>query len=64
MSTLFMTKRCQNCHRRFTYNPSVGDFGLICRHCGMPQIKIRDEGKLPYEPKLDFKITKFPKIFM
>lgn len=28
-----MKKRCPNCGRVFTYNPSVGDSGLICPYC-------------------------------
>ena len=34
MSALPMLKTCANCSRRFTYNPSIGDFGSICKHCG------------------------------
>ena len=33
MSMLPMHKRCPNCKRQFTYNPSVGDLGLVCPHC-------------------------------
>ena len=33
MSALPMKKRCPNCGRVFTYNPSVGDSGLICPYC-------------------------------
>lgn len=34
-----MERRCPHCHRLFTYNPSAGDFGRICKHCGFVQTK-------------------------
>lgn len=33
-----MFKKCPKCKRKFTYNPSVGDLGLICPHCKAPVI--------------------------
>lgn len=45
MSTLFLTKRCIHCHRKFIYNPSVGDLGLKCKHCGKVQIKPEEKKK-------------------
>ena len=39
MSLLPMYKRCPNCKRQFTYNPSVGDMGLVCPHCGKAVVK-------------------------
>ncbi len=39
MSLLPMYKRCPNCKRQFTYNPSVGDMGLVCPHCNKAVVK-------------------------
>lgn len=33
MSIMPMYKRCPNCKRQFTYNPDIGDLGLVCPHC-------------------------------
>ena len=33
MSALPMKKTCPFCRRMFTFNPSVGDFGLTCPYC-------------------------------
>ena len=38
MSARPMYKRCIHCHRTYTYNPSVGDFGAVCKHCRRIQI--------------------------
>lgn len=37
MSAIRMTKRCVHCHRTYTYNPSAGDMGGYCKHCGYAQ---------------------------
>lgn len=37
MSAILMTRRCNRCKRTYTYNPSLGDFGSICKHCHWPQ---------------------------
>lgn len=37
MSIKMMTKKCTRCHRTYSFNPSVGDMGIICKHCGYPQ---------------------------
>ncbi len=37
MSSRLITKQCIHCRRTFTYNPSVGDFGMVCKHCRKPQ---------------------------
>lgn len=37
MSIRMMTHRCIHCRRAYNYNPSTGDFGKICKHCGKPQ---------------------------
>lgn len=36
MSALPMYKTCRNCGSRFTYNPSTGDLGFVCKNCGKP----------------------------
>ncbi len=36
MSALPMYKTCINCGSRFTYNPSIGDLGFVCKNCGKP----------------------------
>lgn len=38
MSIRSMVKRCIHCHRTYTYNPSVGDFGMVCKHCSKIQM--------------------------
>ena len=46
MSMLPMYKRCPNRKRRFSYNPSIGDLGLVCPNCGKPIISsAADKGK-------------------
>lgn len=46
MSIVPMYKRCPNCKRQFTYNPSVGDMGLVCPHCNKAVVKSAvDEGR-------------------
>lgn len=39
MSMLPMYKRCPSCKRQFSYNPSVGDLGLVCPHCNKAVVK-------------------------
>ena len=39
MSAITMTRKCIHCHRVFTINPSVGNFGHYCKYCLKPQIK-------------------------
>ena len=38
MSARPMVKRCIHCFRTYTYNPSVGDLGAVCKHCRKIQI--------------------------
>lgn len=33
MSIVLMKKKCVHCGKEYLYNPSVGDFGLICPKC-------------------------------
>jgi len=40
MSITTMTKQCVHCKRIYTYNPSVGDFGTMCKHCNKSQTVI------------------------
>lgn len=37
MSLLPMTRQCVHCRRTYRYDPSTGDFGLVCRYCGKAQ---------------------------
>lgn len=37
MSTTAIIRHCAHCKRTYTYNPSTGDFGLVCKHCHKPQ---------------------------
>lgn len=30
-------RTCEHCKHRYPYNPSVGDFGIICPKCGKIQ---------------------------
>ena len=44
MSYTMMTKRCVHCKRTYTYNPTAGDMGSVCKYCfkhqtTIPQIK-------------------------
>lgn len=39
MSIRMMLKRCVHCHRTYPYDPSVGDFGFVCKHCQRAQIE-------------------------
>lgn len=36
MSIMPMYKKCPNCKQEFSYNPSTGNFGLVCPHCRKP----------------------------
>ena len=47
MSTRIQVKTCPACHRTYTYNPSIGDFGRICKYChGIPASKPKQKTKL------------------
>lgn len=35
MSALPMNKTCLSCGKTFSYNPSVGKFGLTCPYCSL-----------------------------
>ncbi len=39
MSTRTMTRQCVHCKRIYTYNPSVGDMGTVCKYCHKPQLR-------------------------
>ena len=40
MSALMMFRRCEHCGHRYMYNPSTGNFGLICPKCKKAQATI------------------------
>lgn len=40
VSIITMHRTCERCGRRYTYDPSVGRFGMVCPHCGKVQKKI------------------------
>lgn len=37
MSILIMKRKCVYCKKVYTYNPSVGNFGLVCPKCNRSQ---------------------------
>lgn len=49
MSTTIMFRKCVRCGKKYKYNPSVGDFGLICKNCGWPQTGVLTEPKADAE---------------
>ena len=49
MSMLPMSVKCSKCGKKFSYNPSVGNF--LCPNCGAPY-KPDEDGK---GPKLSLK---------
>ena len=69
MSALMMFRSCEHCGHRYTYNPSTGNFGLVCPKCKKPQTSLvpnkgpADSGsdvRLCLEKVIDFvrKVTK------
>ena len=40
MSALMMFRRCEHCGNRYMYNPSTGNFGLVCPKCQKAQSAI------------------------
>lgn len=40
MSALMMFRRCEHCGHRYMYNPSTGNFGLVCPKCQKAQATI------------------------
>ena len=51
MSARIMTKQCVHCHRSYTYNPSIGDLGHVCKHCGKSQGRSLPSVKLSQLPQ-------------
>lgn len=46
MGIRIMFRKCQHCKHKYPYNPSVGNFGLICPKCKKAQaIQLRDTRK-------------------
>jgi len=37
MSQYILKKRCVHCGREYSYNPSAGDYGKVCKKCGKHQ---------------------------
>ena len=33
MSIRIMFRRCEHCNHVYTYNPSTGNFGMVCPEC-------------------------------
>ena len=40
MSIRIMLRKCEHCGHRYPYNPSVGNFGMICPKCHRTQKEI------------------------
>lgn len=40
MSALMMNRKCEHCGHRYMYNPSTGNFGLVCPKCKKVQSAI------------------------
>lgn len=40
MSALMMFRRCEHCGHQYMYNPSTGNFGLVCPKCKKTQAAI------------------------
>ena len=40
VSIRIMFRKCEYCGHRYTYNPSVGNFGVICPKCKKVQSKV------------------------
>lgn len=57
MSIRMMLKRCVHCHRTYPYNPSVGDLGLVCKHCHKAQV---NPFSIPHGPTNNPKFPKRP----
>jgi hypothetical protein len=34
-----MVRTCTHCGREYTYNPSNGNPGMLCKHCGWVQTR-------------------------
>ena len=40
MSVLMMIRKCEHCGYKYMYNPSTGNFGLVCPKCKKAQAAI------------------------
>ena len=54
MSLRPMHKHCTHCHRTYTYNPSVSDLGLTCKHCHAIQLPVYVPLPKPLPPENPF----------
>lgn len=46
MSATIMIRKCQHCGHKYSYNHSVGKFGIICPKCSKPQTSIAPKPSL------------------
>ena len=54
MSICIMFRKCEHCGHRYTYNPGIGDFGLICPKCRKGQSELVDVEMIKSHKKLFF----------
>ena len=40
MSICIMLRICEHCGNRYAYNPSIGEFGIICPKCHKAQSEL------------------------
>ena len=40
MSIRIMFRKCEHCRHRYTYNPSTGNFGMVCPKCHKAQTEL------------------------
>lgn len=40
MSIIIMFRKCEHCRKRYMYNPSTGNFGMVCPKCKKVQSSI------------------------
>ena len=46
MSVTIMIRKCQHCGHKYSYNASIGRFGIICPKRGNPQTSIVPDSSL------------------
>lgn len=44
MSIRIMFRKCEHCGYKYTYNPSVGNFGIFCPKCKRGQTDLIGKG--------------------
>ena len=40
MSIIIIFRKCEHCRKRYMYNPSTGNFGMVCPKCKKVQSSI------------------------